>query len=210
MQINNWNENRKTKKSEINYALSIKNDLIGDQQTIDFIISDTQKRYEAFKKMIQHLTSFDSIKDARPLFTLMLDNYGFTDLKVQDYTIEILKNSGTIEIISSEELRTVLQNYYDTVEVIYIQQNSMNNYLIGNQMENFFNYLECEKGIQNNTIVPFDDRAKKNLPDAYAFIDHWTKHLNGYIQMLERLKNRNNRLIDLIDRNYKRGTVSKD
>lgn len=202
LQINNWNEQRKTKNSEISYIQSIKNDLKGDHETINFIIGDTKKRKEAYEVMIQQLRSFDTITDSRQLFTLMHDNVGFTELKVQDHTIETLKNSGSIEIVSSKKVRAEIQTYYDTVEIIYGQQNSMNSYMNLNNMGKFFNYLECEKGIQNNIKVPFDDRAKRNLPDAYAYLDRWVTNLTGYVTMLTRLNNRNDQLVDIMDSTY--------
>ena len=67
---------------------------------------------------------------------------------------------------------------------------------------NFFNYLECEKGIINNTKVPFDDRAKANLPEAYAYLNHWVALLNGYANVLNNLNNKNIQLVDLMQSDY--------
>lgn len=202
LQINTWNEHRKTRLLEASYNQSIKNDLKHDHETIEYIIKDTKLLIEAHELLMQHLKSFDTIKDSRPLYTLMRENTGFIDLKIGDNTIETLKNSGNIEIISSKPIRESIQTYYDTVEVIYMQQNFMNAYVINNTMEKFFNYLECEKGIENNTIVPFNDRARENLPDTYAFLNHWVHNLNGYVNLLNNLGKKNTALIDLINSNY--------
>ncbi len=202
LSINNWNEQRKTRLLEESYNQSIKNDLNNDHKTIEFIIMDTKLIIDGYKLLMDQLKSFDTIKDSRPLYTLMRDNTGFIDLKISDNTIETLKNSGNIEIISSKPVREGIQTYYDTVEIIYMQQNFMNAYVINNTMEKFFNYLECEKGIENNTKVPFDDRAIENLPDAYAFLNHWVDNLEGYVNLLARLDKRNIGLVDLINSNY--------
>ena len=202
LSINNWNEQRKTKISEISYIESIKIDLIGDTETINFIVENTKKRIAANELIMEQLRSFDTITDSRPLYKLMRDNVGFIDLKVQDHTIETLKNSGNIEIINSKPIRGALQTYYDTVEIIYIQQSIMNKSTAESERAKFFNYLESEKGILNNTKVPFDDRAKANLPDAYAFLNHWVSNLKTYVNLLNNLNNRNLQLIESIQSDY--------
>ncbi len=202
LSINNWNEQRKTRLLEESYNQSIKNDLKSDHKTIGFIIKDTKLIIDAYESLMDQLKSFDTIKDSRPLYKLMRDNTGFIDLKIGDNTIETLKSSGNIEIISSKPVREAIQTYYDTVEIIYMQQNFMNSYVTNNPLEKFFNYLECEKGIENNTKVPFDDRARQNLPDAYAFLNHWVDNLNGYVNLLNSLDKRNSSLVDLINANY--------
>jgi len=202
LSINNWNEQRKTKISEISYIESIKIDLIGDTETINFIVENTKKRIAANELILEQLRSFDTITDSRPLYKLMRDNVGFIDLKVQDHTIETLKNSGNIEIINSKPIRGALQTYYDTVEIIYIQQSIMNKSTAESERAKFFNYLESEKGILNNTKVPFDDRAKANLPDAYAFLNHWVSNLKTYVNLLNNLNNRNLQLIESIQSDY--------
>ena len=202
LSINNWNEERKTRLLENSYNQSIKNDLKGDHETIKYIINKTKLVIEAHEVIMEQLKFFDTIKDSRPLFTLMLENTGFPDLKVSDNTIETLKNSGNIEIISSKSVRKAIQTYYDTVEIIYFQQGFMNSININYTMGEFFNYLECEKGIKNNTKVPFDDRARENLPDTYASLIHWVDNLKWYVTLLERLDKRNTALIDLINANY--------
>jgi hypothetical protein len=202
LQINNWNERRKTKNSEISYIQSIKNDLNGDHETVNFIINDAKKRIDAYNALMQQLRAFDTITDSAQLFILMRDNVGFTELKAQDHTIETLKNSGSIEILSSKPIRAEIQTYYDTVEIIYGQQNFMANYESSNAMAKFFNYLECEKGIETKSKVPFGDRAKNNLPEAYAFLTHWVANLNKYVDLLTRLDKRNGKLINLIDSTY--------
>ena len=202
LSINNWNEQRKTRLLEDSYNQSIKSDLISDHLTIEYIINETKLSIEAHELLMEQLKSFDTITDSKPLYTLMFDHRGFSDLKVSDNTIETLKNSGNIEIISSKPVRQTIQTYYDLVEIIYLQQSFMNSNGIHYTMGKFFNYLECEKGIENNTKVPFDDRARENLPDTYASIIHWVDNLKWYVTLLERLDKRNAILIDLINTNY--------
>jgi hypothetical protein len=151
---------------------------------------------------MQQLKSFDTITDSRPLFKLMRENTGYVDLKAADNTIETLKNSGNIEIISSITVRDAIQTYYDTVEIIYILQGYMISSNFKDTIEEFFNFLECEKGIDNNTKVPFDDRARENLPDTYASLIHWVDGLKWYVTLLERLDKRNADLINLINSHY--------
>ena len=202
LSINNWNEQRKTKLLEISYTQSIKNDLKSDQETINYIIEDTKLLIDGQKQIMQQLKSFDTITDSRPLFKLMRENTGYVDLKAADNTIETLKNSGNIEIISSITVRDAIQTYYDTVEIIYILQGFMISSNFKDTIEEFFNFLECEKGIENNTKVPFDDRARENLHDYYASLQHWVDSLEYYITLLERLDNRNMTLVELIRTNY--------
>jgi hypothetical protein len=202
LSINNWNEQRKTEVLEKSYNQSIKNDLKGDHKTIEYIVKETKLSIDAYELLMEQLKSFDTINDSRPLYTLLFNNRGFPDLKVSDNTIETLKNSGNIEIISSLPVRNVIQSYYDLVEIIYLQQDFMNSNGIHYIMGKFFNYLECEKGIENNTKVPFDDRARENLPDTYASLIHWVDGLKWYVTLLDRLDKRNADLINLINSHY--------
>ena len=202
LSINNWNEQRKTRVLEKSYNQSIKNDLKSDHETIEYIVKETKLSIDAYELLMDKLKSFDTINDSRPLYTLLFNNRGFPDLKVSDNTIETLKNSGNIEIISSLPVRNVIQSYYDLVEIIYLQQDFMNSNGIHYTMGKFFNYLECEKGIENNTKVPLDDRARENLPDTYASLIHWVDGLKWYVTLLERLDKRNADLINLINSHY--------
>ena len=202
LQINNWNEARKTRNSEVSYLHSIKNDLQNDNSTIDFIIDDTSKRISNYESFIEQLKEFDTISDSRPLYSLTTSNYGFIDLKLQDHTIETLKNSGNIDIISLNSMRELIQVYYDTAEIISIHQDLMNTYMVDNKLVGFFNYLACDKGIENNTIVPFDENAQQNLPEAYAYISEWIGWLVDYRTLLRNLSRKNNDLVISIEENY--------
>lgn len=202
LQINNWNEARKTRNSEFSYMHSIKNDIQNDKSTIDFLIDDTSKRIANYKSFLEQLKDFDTISDARPLYSLMTSNYGFIDLKLQDHTIETLKNSGNIDIISSNSMRQLIQVYYDTAEIISIHQDIMNTFMVDNKMVDFFNYIACDEGIENNTIVPFDRRAQENLPEAYAYISEWIGWLVDYRTLLANIGRKNSDLVISIEENY--------
>ena len=202
LQINNWNEKQKTKNSELSYLKSIKNDLASDYETINYIIGNTSKRIEAFESLKEKLRSFDTISDSRKLYELAHNNRGFVDLQLGDNTIETLKNSGNIELISSTPIRNGIQNYYDTAEIIYKSQDYMNGFIVNTALDTFFNVLECEKGIEGNYKVPFDARARENLPDVYNYVKRWLTNMNRQLQMLKRLGKKNRELVHLIASNY--------
>ena len=200
--MTDWNEKQKTKNAEHSYLKSIKNDLNADYETISYILDNTAERIKAFENLKSQLKSFDTITDSRVLYELTHNNRGFVDLKLGDNTIETLKNSGNIELISTIEIRNGIQNYYDTAEIIYKAQDYMNEFTVNTALDTFFNVLECEKGIEGNYKVPFDKRAQDNLPDAYNFIKRWLVNINTFKEMLTRLGRKNKELVYLIETKY--------
>lgn len=200
--INNWNERRQTRQAELNYAASIKNDLKSDQENIQYIVKEIEKRAQAYVDLMEQLKYFDTIRDSKPLFLLMRNNFGFPDYRASDNTVETLTNSGNIEIISSKPIRDAIQDYYDAGEMLYIHQNFINNLGVESPFGTFFNYLECEKGIEQNTAVPFGDKSKENLPETYAYLHHWVWNLKSSLTMLSNLQKKNKALISLLDRKY--------
>ena len=148
LQINNWNEKQKTKNAELSYLKSIKNDLNADYETISYILDNTSQRIEAFESLKAQLKSFDTISDSRRLYEIVHNYRGFIDLKLGDNTIETLKNSGNIELISAVEIRNSIQTYYDTAEIIYKAQDYMNEFTLNTALDTFLMYLNARKELK--------------------------------------------------------------
>ena len=109
LQINNWNDDRKDKKSERAYLLNIKNDLLRDVASLEDHIINRKEKVNAARnilKLMDSNNSFDLIKLNEDFNMMVLIGY----FKPNNVTIEELINSGNVNIISNDSIKNQLLN----------------------------------------------------------------------------------------------------
>ena len=57
LQINNWNDDRKQKLVDQKYFQNLKNDLIGDTERLDLMITYSEEKVKAAKRMMSPMCS---------------------------------------------------------------------------------------------------------------------------------------------------------
>ncbi|WP_426429578.1 DUF6090 family protein [Winogradskyella sp. HB-48] len=116
LQINNWNENRKDNLQEAVFIKQLKEDLNQTNSDLDEIRAFFLKRALAAQNVIH------SYWQDKPLQDSLLYNFGevLQNLKYNPIlgTAKSLINSGNIELIKSEKLKTAIIKYNETVDAL--------------------------------------------------------------------------------------------
>ncbi len=110
LQINNWNEGRKTKKIEIRLLAELKETLMGDYFKVEMLLQFNQRDLSSCKVILKHLDEnlpyHDSLlmhfRQANNWSKLMLVSSAYDNAK--SYGLNFIKNDST---------RTLLSQLYD-------------------------------------------------------------------------------------------------
>lgn len=132
LQINNWNENRKQRKEEIETLNNIKSDfantIIEFEENNDFrerIIKTTRELYTIIHTKQNNYSN-------RQLDSLMSDLFINPTYNGQSETLNILFNSGKINIISNDSIKNALVLWPQQVEDITEDEIYSSNILFNN------------------------------------------------------------------------------
>jgi predicted transcriptional regulator len=130
LQINNWNENRKTSNTQEKYLLLLKkeaqNNLKALNKSQDYLI-----RLEKGQEKLLNLLSgdLDTITD-NYIAEVLVDNYFFKSrFNYQNNVLSELKTTGELKNISNDSIRSQLMNQEGIVEKVKGQENGVYNLL---------------------------------------------------------------------------------
>jgi len=124
LQINNWNENRKNSQYEQNYLQRILKDLHKDQTELEMHLNKDTLKLDAFTQMMRMIRT-NSITSNQQAFLGALNSVqGANWFEGNDVVFSEMKFSGKLALITSEELRESIQNYYKHVEEVTKQENT--------------------------------------------------------------------------------------
>jgi hypothetical protein len=116
LQINTWNEERKSKKLEQTYLIRLKNDLVQDTLYIVHNIENLKKQKARIYQFVHELYNVQKTEEEfRQLY--FLQSYFTENLVMQTITYEELKNTGLINIFQNESLKIEILDLYRTYEV---------------------------------------------------------------------------------------------
>ena len=114
LQVNNWNEARKTRGKEIVYLTNIKNDLENSAQHIETFISRRNTQIKTAINIIEHFEG-KPIQDWNEFNKNLIDIYSWERFYLIKNTYEELKNSGNLSLISNNDIKNGLQD----LELLY-------------------------------------------------------------------------------------------
>ncbi|MDR5590981.1 DUF6090 family protein [Christiangramia sp. SM2212] len=122
LQVNNWNESRKTAKAEQGYLKSLKSDFYIDIKAQDSIIDILNVKIANLDSLTTEVKKFGENINYNKALAHYSYAFGFPEFVSNDHTLETLKSNGNVEAVSDENLRVDLLDYYDDVEVYYREQ----------------------------------------------------------------------------------------
>ncbi len=211
LQINNWNEAKKTRVKEVTYLTNLKNDLVLTNLEIDQYISIRTQRADAAQNVVEHYNG-KPVKDWNEFNKHTIDVYTWQRFYPIDNTYRELMNSGNFAIISNDliknELLTVDKLYkklkytedhfrYDAEITLYEPSYEMtdihslsNNYFY--QMSNGKNGFLGSLG-EDDFNEMLKDQKQKN---GFAFA---AMYFNGWNSRLLKIKEKNEKIIELIN-----------
>jgi hypothetical protein len=111
LQINNWNENRKSSKIRNNYYKQVVQDLAKDTIYINRRIINLDSSLSKYQKYLEKLSKAESINDVIPLTGILDWYFGYYTFNTN--TIESLISTGDIKLMP-DEIRNALLNLRTT------------------------------------------------------------------------------------------------
>ena len=109
LQINNWNENRKTQKLEVQIYTELKSDLL---QTRDDINEAISKHKEIFKSSKQLITDiYDKKSNSQTIYNSLTSSSAEFQIIPKTSAFENLKNIG-LNTLSNDSLRIAITNLF--------------------------------------------------------------------------------------------------
>jgi hypothetical protein len=144
LQINNWNENRKTKRQESTYYCKLSEDLASDIRNIESTIVSINSRQETAKRLLVNLLRIQEDKEVLIRdFTPAFRSFKFTPTKA---AIQDITSSGKLENLRNEELKNRILNHYTqqdyALEIIQANFNQMIDLLYGLERFSDFGFQE--------------------------------------------------------------------
>lgn len=107
LQINNWNDLRKTRELELMYLGNIRTDLVNNITEIDRFIADRTACIEDASVVIGHLEG-EPITDVHDFNLRCINNYEWRRFVQTNFTVEELIYSGNLALISSPAIKNGL------------------------------------------------------------------------------------------------------
>ncbi len=114
LQINNWNEARKTRDKEIVYLNNIKSDLENSVQQIETFILKRNTQIKTSNEIIEYFEG-KPIQNWNDFNKKLVDIYSWDRFYLIKNTYEELKNSGNLSLISNNDIKKGLQD----LELLY-------------------------------------------------------------------------------------------
>jgi hypothetical protein len=143
IQVDNWNQDRQTSNTEIEYLKRLHSDLANDTAYYNRRIKYADKVIADHKNAL--LISYTEISSSRDFFESFnkLD-WSSEALSIRDNTFSEMNNAGQINIIKNDKLKTELLEFYRQVDVAEKHFEEFNNTTI-QFMSHFFIQSKAQK-----------------------------------------------------------------
>jgi hypothetical protein len=130
LQVNNWNENRKERKYELEILKNLKSELIPNLKQVRAKQKDSKDDVDAIKYILNEISSDKKTISSRVLDSLSMSISNFPTFDPFHGVIDEIISSGKINLIRDDSLRLKLTNWKGLleeakeIEVLGIQQST--------------------------------------------------------------------------------------
>lgn len=167
LQINNWNENRKNHKLELEYLIGIKSNLNDDITELEMHFEGDTLKFDAYTALVRNLNSKNPLLKKEEIISNLYRTSRLAWFEGQNIVFENLKSSGRINLIQSDTLSNSIQKYYRFFEEV-VKQEKLYNSQIVKFMDRNQQYYSSTSFIEPN----FDDRWNANTgPPSVSFLE---------------------------------------
>jgi hypothetical protein len=210
LQINNWNEHRKTRGTEIIFLKNIEADLKLNLVSLDAFIISRQEAIKSSKLVINYFNNPNSIN----LNTFNLHSINvmvWFPFQQNDNTYQELVNSGQLSIISNKDIKDQMQNMQSSFKTIAFVENEMQQDFESYLYDPFFSIADVDLAMKNldaQTEQP-SDIPEINAEQVKTLLQN-IKFKNGFalvaynsellISEYTNMKETTNKLIELIEK----------
>lgn len=170
LQINNWNENRKSKNLEIIYLENIKTDLNLNLASLKSFIADRDRSVMSTDSVLEYFNEkreLDVIAFNRHSLNVMI----WYPFEQHDNTYQELLNSGKLSIITNKNIKDHVQNMQSKFKKVAFIESEMQQDFEEYLYDPFFTTVDLEtslKSIKDKTIK-LDSNQANSLLNNQAF-----------------------------------------
>ena len=213
LSINNWNEDRKTSNTEIEYLIRLRSDLANDTayyhrriKYADRVIADHKKAF-----LIAH-TEIESSRDFYQSFNNL--EWSSESLSIRDITFSEMRNAGQINIIRNDQIKTKLLELYMQVDLAVRHFEEFNNtsidymsdfFIQSKALKHFWSYGQEVSPRTAEMLDASEDWQWINDPKSESFksflfsLEFYTNKQNYFKSYCENLKKRSTLLMGKIE-----------
>ena len=168
LQIDNWNENRKTRALELKTLKELRADLL---QTRDDIRNDSvnfQKIIRSNEIILQHM------RESLPYHDSLLEHFmwmePFQTFSINQTTFNNIRQNGT-NLITNDSIRIAISDFYTRPVNLYKE---VERRVLEEHYENYFKpmIVQAFETVDNNTLIPTDYIAFINNSDYKQVLVH--------------------------------------
>ena len=159
LQINNWNEIKKSNRAELVLIQQLINDLEKDSESLETVIPLLDEKSEVVKQIffeVQHAASFNDST-----------NYGDLTWQVFAPLFFELRHQRSLEYISDSQLSKRILDYFNQQKIVELQIEQSNSY-IRNTVRPFLG----QRGVMNSEHVMSNDSYTDIRADKSKFIKY--------------------------------------
>lgn len=212
LQINNWNEDRKTRQSEIKYLTNIKLDIERDLVALDTQIKLRKNKFATTESLISHIDGVKPISDLDVLSKNVFSTINEERFTPNNSTYTELTSSGNLSLIENDSIKRLLleleELYKDNQFGIEHEAFEYKEY-INKQLFKFVDMDKLKKAFYKKV-------SAKNYGLNFKHFDNLLKSLeykNGltisntisqiFIESYEEIKNKSTKLLEIIKKELK-------
>ncbi|MGJ5641348.1 hypothetical protein I3217_04385 [Formosa sp. S-31] len=169
MQINNWNQNRLNRKTEIIYLEGLKEEFEISKLKLEALITVNQKNYSASKRILEYINSETNLPSEASFSELLYTSFS-TDIAFNPNNSLLFEmiNSGNLKNLSNPQLRKQLTNWISTLTDISKQEEELGLQRIEvidmfRTDENSLKTIFKQAGVYNTLDLPEDSKSLSNL-----------------------------------------------
>ncbi|MGZ0016362.1 hypothetical protein [Yeosuana sp. AK3] len=208
LQVNNWNVIRTENKTSLNLMMRLLNESKQNLKAVSNSMLENNKGMDDCEQMLQLFSANYQDKDIRTVDTLIYSLLAVPKLNYKSSTINEALNSGTVSLITSDDLRDLLYQ----IPSLYSEINWAEENINRDSEINFFPYLYDQISIRqmDATFAPIKDRIGKSQLDVTDnriiltdrkfenMIDNKMFLLNNLLRQYQNFYNLNKEVISLL------------
>ena len=197
----NWREQLQENKREKEFIYSLVEDLKSDTLQSALILAQLKTTSAGIETVLKALSSPEILENSNEAYDLWTENLDIGTFVANDRTIQQLKNSGELRLITNKAVSDGIMKYDQSVKNYYQQSNFMYAALSDQSIySQLFNFIDLNN--KGNIQVPLTDKGKQSLNEAYAHLQLWNSGLLGLISWLEGVNNEGKLLVAFIQKEY--------
>ena len=212
LSINNWNEKRKTRNTEVHYLKNIKRDLQMNIAHLDEYISTREKAIASANSIVAHYEG-KPIEDLKTFSSQAVDIYTWRKFFQINNTFQELTNSGNLALISNDAIKGVLLNMETSYKLLKDEEAHFRYDAEILLYEPSYNMIDMNDVVQNYTYKMTNGTMGENRALSQEEFDNMLndiKQKNGFVMAIYEFGVMNRQfkemrlmctnLIDLIDK----------